>query len=112
MLVGEAIMYNIIANKTSEMVFKTNIKNDLESSCLNYISGRFSSKWLADTYNTTGSYRYRLEKYGEHYKIYYFNTLYPEIGYYLVFDNIPSNTGDRFIIYEDGYYEVEYELDS
>lgn len=111
MLIGEAILYNIIAVKTNEIVFESHKKNDLESSCINYISGRFSTRWIKDEYSSTGSYRFKMEEFGEHYKFYFYNTLYPDVGYYIIFDNLLSSD-NSFVIFEDGYYEVEHELDS
>lgn len=111
-LVGEGIMYGLTANKINDFVFESKIKNDIQSSAINYIAGRFSTRWLKDEYTSSGVYRFRLEEYGEHYKFYYYSTKYPEYGYYIVFDNLLSSDQDRFIIYEDGYYEVEDELDS
>ena len=112
MMIGEAVMYNIIANKTSELAHELRFKNEIESNCIDYISGRFSKQWLKEEYSKNGSFRFRLEECGSHYKFYFYDTLFPEKGYYVIFDNILSSKVGKFVIYEDGYYEVQHELDS
>jgi hypothetical protein len=72
MLIGEAVMYNIIANKTSELAHELRFMNEIESNCIDYISGRFSKQWLKEEYSKNGSFRFRLEECGSHYKFYFY----------------------------------------